>query len=240
MLFGVCCVSGQNCGEDKPGVIKDPDGYVNVRSERSSDSKVITRLPNDTIVGMISKEGEWVSVSIRNISPSVSNPDALNDGFIHASRLVSFDAFTLLCLKSADNQQLFFGDDKFGVIIKFKPTEKDKRIKHDVNYLEIGWVYGDPGYHVSKEITDRWVNFLDVYLSEMIIVDKGRNQIVDVSCLKNKPLTSHKFKIYVSSDKVIYIRTAAGAIYGEGGCLGYAGITIKDGKVLYMTVEERM
>ena len=65
------------------------DGYANMREKPTTDSKVISKLDNETIVRYITKYGDWYYVYYADYPSDYKNDPAVKEyrGFIHKSQL---------------------------------------------------------------------------------------------------------------------------------------------------------
>lgn len=81
-------VSAQfNADGEMFGVIRDSDGYVNVRESKGSSTKVVGRIPDGGMVLIVNDDGgDWLRVY-----HSDSAGDAVQEGFVHRSRILTFD-----------------------------------------------------------------------------------------------------------------------------------------------------
>lgn len=50
----------------RSGFIYDQDGWTNLRQLPSSDSKIITRLANDTEIFILNQSGNWYQIQTKN------------------------------------------------------------------------------------------------------------------------------------------------------------------------------
>lgn len=71
--------SGLNFAQDMY-MTKSNDGYVNLRTQASSQSEVLQQLPNDVLLTKIETQGNWFLVSLME-TPEVK-------GFVHKSQVV--------------------------------------------------------------------------------------------------------------------------------------------------------
>ncbi|STY99275.1 Uncharacterised protein [Moraxella lacunata] len=72
--------------------VSDADGYVNLRAEANTQSRVITRIGNGAFVYLVPPEaeppvGDWVFVQYRN------SKNQVQDGWLHQSRLRNIAQF---------------------------------------------------------------------------------------------------------------------------------------------------
>lgn len=100
--------------------VSDADGYVNLRAEANTQSRVITRIGNGAFVYLVPPEaeppvGDWVFVQYRN------SKNQVQDGWLHQSRLRNIAQFPTMSHQASSrgfsciNQhaQLYVEMDKF-------------------------------------------------------------------------------------------------------------------------------
>ena len=98
-------------------VVKDKDGYVNIRAKESVKSKIVGTLPNNTLVyGFFDKEynpTNWIEV---------------NKGYVHQSRLKKISDFRTIEGKVQGNSVIFDDKDVKVTITK----QKFDKTKHKI------------------------------------------------------------------------------------------------------------
>ena len=69
--------------------VNSKDGYANMREKPTTDSKVISKLDNETIVRYITKYGDWYYVYYADYPSDYKNDPTVKEyrGFIHKSQL---------------------------------------------------------------------------------------------------------------------------------------------------------
>ena len=106
-------------------VVKDKDGYVNIRAKESVKSKIVGTLPNNTLVyGFFDKEynpTNWIEV---------------DKGYVHQSRLKKIFDFRAIEVKVQGNSIIFDDKDVKVTITK----QKFDKTKHKITKKEHdGW-----------------------------------------------------------------------------------------------------
>ena len=106
-------------------VVKDKDGYVNIRAKESVKSKIVGTLPNNTLVyGFFDKEynpTNWIEV---------------DKGYVHQSRLKKISDFRAIEVKVQGNSIIFDDKDVKVTITK----QKFDKTKHKITKKEHdGW-----------------------------------------------------------------------------------------------------
>jgi hypothetical protein len=92
LTFGVCLAAARANEDGLRGVIDDPDGYVNVRAEKGTDSRVVAKVKTGEPFAFSYKPGdEWARVTL---------PSGLS-GWMHHSRIRLFFAKENLPKKEA-------------------------------------------------------------------------------------------------------------------------------------------
>ena len=98
-------------------VVKDKDGYVNIRAEENVKSKIVGTLPNNTLVyGFFDKEfnpTNWIEV---------------DKGYVHQSRLKKISDFRAIEVKVQGNSIIFDDKDVKVTITK----QKFDKTKHKI------------------------------------------------------------------------------------------------------------
>ena len=95
-------------------VVKDKDGYVNIRAKENVKSKIVGTLPNNTLVyGFFDKEynpTNWIEV---------------DKGYVHQSRLKKISDFRAIEVKVQGNS-IIFDDKDVKVTLTKQPFDKTK------------------------------------------------------------------------------------------------------------------
>lgn len=113
-------------------LIKDPDGYCNVRQSASSKSKVIDTLHNDRIVFVFSDaaEGDWFPVDYYKGNRNSSNQSL--SGYIHKSRITFLTSLTKFKQVILNNNTLKLQLDSFQLTMtQVSFNKKSRHLKYD-------------------------------------------------------------------------------------------------------------
>lgn len=113
-------------------LIKDPDGYCNVRQNANSKSKVIDTLLNDRIIFVFSDaaEGEWLPVDYYKGNRNSS--DQSLSGFIHKSRITFLTDLTKFKEVTLNDSTLKLQLDSLQLTMtKVNFNRKGKQLKYD-------------------------------------------------------------------------------------------------------------
>lgn len=244
--IGVLCLglfpsllSAEDCTilkEDIPCVIKDPDGFVNVRSDPKSGSKILNKMPDYKIFWIYMKQNGWGFTRTREGTPSSDWTDEkFCFGWLHESRLAPLSSFTPMKLVEQEANKMNFQGDKVSLVLTMKPSDEKLRMKLPVNVLE---AENDPGAGSLSQLLrpDKQIEYLNVYFKHLTIICNGKKQVIDISSIKETLFTSEKIKIWIGPDQVIYICSVTDVPCGDGLNLGPIGISIKNGEIKYVTM----
>ena len=180
-------------------VVKDKDGYVNIRAKESVKSKIVGTLPNNTLVyGFFDKEynpTNWIEV---------------DKGYVHQSRLKRIFDFRAIVGKEQGNSIIFDDKDVKVTITK----QKFDKTKHKITKKDRG------GYDQliidGKEIIYGWDGSLaqDHYKS-ITVTMKGKNVPIPKSAYDDLYEISYfSSSIYYDEEaEALYIY----AVNGEAG-----------------------
>ncbi len=107
------------------GLIQDPDGYVNVRDEASTKSKVIDKLNNGAVVSLV---GDYAENQFNYVLYA-----SKGFGYVHDSRINTFKDFQKWTLQSSNMQSASYslGQNKVNIItrkVQFKQSDFKKSI----------------------------------------------------------------------------------------------------------------
>ena len=180
-------------------VVKDKDGYVNIRAKESVKSKIVGTLPNNTLVyGFFDKEfnpTNWIEV---------------DKGYVHQSRLKKISVFRAIEVKVQGNSIIFDDKDVKVTITK----QKFDKTKHKITKK------GQGSYEQliidGKEIIYGWDGSLaqDHYKS-ITVTMKGKNVPIPKSAYDDLYEISYfSSSIYYDEEaEALYIY----AVNGEAG-----------------------
>lgn len=113
-------------------LVKDPDGYCNIRQSASSNSKVIDTVHNDRIVFAFSDaaEGEWFPVDYYKDKSNLY--DQSLSGYIHKSRITFLTELTKFKKVILNASTLKLQLDSFQLTItKADFNKKSRQLKYD-------------------------------------------------------------------------------------------------------------
>jgi hypothetical protein len=113
-------------------IVRDKDGFVNVRQAADVNSKVLDKLSNETIIFCFPEEakGEWLPVDY-----AIENQTL--PGFIHKSRVVFIDSLRAFHTTKLNDSLFSLKMDSIEIQVKtarFK--SKEHKIKYDGNYVQ--------------------------------------------------------------------------------------------------------
>lgn len=137
-------------------VIKDNDGYVNIRSEASKENNISDKLNNGFMVYCFEPKNNWI-----NIDYSKNNKD--RSGYLYKDRVQYLSEFTVIPLVKETKNQIIFKKDGFDITIESKNfesnsakltfLEKDKSILKKINGKDFWGTDGGIPKKVYKSIT---------------------------------------------------------------------------------------
>jgi hypothetical protein len=108
-------------------IIRDPDGYCNIRQKANSQSKITDTLSNDKIVFVYKDEaeGNWLPVDYKKGKEIVS-------GYIHQSRIRFLTDFTKFKSVTVNDNMLKLQLDSFQLtIIKGNFNKKNRKLQYE-------------------------------------------------------------------------------------------------------------
>ncbi len=127
-------------------IIKDTDGYVNVRDSSGMIGKVVDTLKNGHLVYAFGEDGEqWIGVDYKKNNHPMF-------GYVHISRLQFIDQFNKITPLKTLNTSLFFKWDHIGLSISKIPFDP---LKHHFKYAKNDSL--NPTGKFLKEIDDHVV-----------------------------------------------------------------------------------
>ena len=167
-------------------VVKDKDGYVNIRAKESVKSKIVGTLPNNTLVyGFFDKEynpTNWIEV---------------DKGYVHQSRLKRIFDFRAIEGKEQGNSVIFDDKDVKVTITK----QKFDKTKHKITKKEHdGWteliIDGKKMYGIEDELLP------DDHYKSITVTMKGKNVPIPKSAYDDL------YQIFYFSSSVYYDKEA--------------------------------
>ena len=140
-------------------VVKDKDGYVNIRAKENVKSKIVGTLPNNTLVyGFFDKEynpTNWIEV---------------DKGYVHQSRLKRIFDFRAIVGKEQGNSIIFDDKDVKVTITKQKfDKTKHKITKKDQGSYDQLIIDGKEIYGIEDELLP------DDHYKSITVTMKGKN-----------------------------------------------------------------
>jgi hypothetical protein len=185
-LFMTCFAQAQF------GIVQDKDGYVNVRDEQSTSSKIVGKLNSNTIIPIFNEENE----GLKNSNWLLVEYQAEASGYIYKDRIKKIEDFeTIKPIKSSSNSIEFsISDYKIQLETqKFNPKNhiitKEGELIHSIDGKDF---YGSDGvlpqiefksfklFFKGQEIIipkDDYTNLYNLTLSEMkLTYNKALNQ----------------------------------------------------------------
>ncbi|WP_426483969.1 hypothetical protein [Flavobacterium sp. 2] len=137
-------------------VIKDNDGYVNIRSEASKENNISDKLNNGFVVYCFEPKNNWI-----NIDYSKNNKD--RNGYLYKDRVQYLSEFAVIPLVKETKNQVIFKKDGFDISIESKNfesnsakltfLEKDKSILKKINGKDFWGTDGGIPKKAYKSIT---------------------------------------------------------------------------------------
>ena len=167
-------------------VVKDKDGYVNIRAKENVKSKIVGTLPNNTLVyGFFDKEynpTNWIEV---------------DKGYVHQSRLKKISDFRTIEGKVQGNSVIFDDKDVKVTITK----QKFDKTKHKITKKEHdGWteliIDGKAIYGIEDELLP------DDHYKSITVTMKGKNVPIPKSAYDDL------YQIFYFSSSVYYDKEA--------------------------------
>ncbi|WP_454953953.1 hypothetical protein [Capnocytophaga gingivalis] len=109
-------------------VISDKDGYVNVRKEKSTQSKVLKKLENNTLIFVLeydkAQEGNWIYAD--------------NEGYIYNDRVKWIHKFPQIAKGIAKGNTIVFEGKEIQVTLATEKFDKDKHsFKYHKEYRDV-------------------------------------------------------------------------------------------------------
>ena len=178
-------------------VVKDKDGYVNIRAKENVKSKIVGTLPNNTLVyGFFDKEynpTNWIEV---------------DKGYVHQSRLKKISDFRAIEVKVQGNSIIFDDKDVKVTITK----QKFDKTKHKITKKEHdGWT--------ELIIDGKKIYGIEIYGGDDSLPQDHYKKITVTINGKNVPIpksayddlyeiglyTDNNFAYYDKEDDILYI-----------------------------------
>lgn len=213
------------------GLIQDPDGYVNVRDEASTKSKVIDKLNNGEVISLL---GDGAG---NHFSHVLYAPKGF--GYVHDSRINTFKDFQKWKLQSSNMQSASYslGQNKVNVTTRkaqFNPSDFKKSVPKGQTELVYTHYKNKPFFGADDMLPTHSLHFASID-----ILYQGKNIQIPSQELENyffpdTPLSKGglqdfaEAEIYSKGQDLYFINTLAG-----GGAAQYVlMIHIQNGKVI--------
>ena len=180
-------------------VVKDKDGYVNIRAKASVKSQIVGTLPANTLVNVYFWEDE----------PTPPNWIAVDKGYVHKSRLKKVQNFPSIGRAKEQGNSIIFDDKDVKVTItkqkfdktKHKITKKDQG-SYDQLIIDGKEIYGIEAYGGDDSLPE------DHYKS-ITVTMKGKNVPIPKSAYDDLYeiglYTDNNFAYYDKEDDILYI-----------------------------------
>lgn len=110
-FYIILCLFVSAYSSGQVGIVKDKDGFVNVRTEASVTSRVSDTLVNERLVYCLEAEGDWFAVDYLRKGETHS-------GYIHKSRIQLLEAFSTFSIVRQNDTLLDLKYDSVQLTIK--------------------------------------------------------------------------------------------------------------------------
>jgi hypothetical protein len=114
-------------------IIKDNDGYVNIRSEAQKGNNISDKLENGFVVYGFQPENNWIGIDY-----SKNNKD--RSGYVYKDRIKYLSEFTKIPLIKETSTKVIFQKDSLNIVIESKKfdskTAKLAYSKNEKSFLE--------------------------------------------------------------------------------------------------------
>ena len=178
-------------------VVKDKDGYVNIRAKESVKSKIVGTLPNNTLVyGLFDTTEDETGEEI------FFNWIAVDKGYVHQSRLKKISDFRAIEVKVQGNSIIFDDKDVKVTITK----QKFDKTKHKITKKEHdGWteliIDGKKMYGIEDELLP------DDHYKSITVTMKGKNVPIPKSAYDDlyQIFYFNRFIFYDEEAEALYI-----------------------------------
>ena len=218
--------------------VNDTDSFVNVREKASINSKIITKLPNETIVfqSFVDEEEEksnWVHVDFylnksdtrknaEDYTPEIMKGYTLYSGFIYKTKLIAIEKLKALKYKQLKNGYTCF-NDSIKITVSITPFVQSK---HTVQYSKINEglydkvdkqpMIGSDGSKPREEI------------KSITVLINNKAVFIPASAYKNLFNPSFNNDVYADENGTIYL-----VMYNSDAAGSYSCIFIfKNGKFI--------
>ncbi|VXB90658.1 conserved hypothetical protein [Flavobacterium sp. 9AF] len=107
-------------------IIKDIDGYVNVRSSKEISNNIIDKVSNGTVISHFGPEGNWVYITYKK-------DNAEHYGYVYYNRVVSLSSLPSIPQTIVDNDRIIFSKGVLSIEITTAPFVKSN---HSYTYFK--------------------------------------------------------------------------------------------------------
>lgn len=227
ILLSFTCAKAQNIGAF--AIIKDKDGFVNVRESRNAKSKIVGKISDNQVFedmdAIQNEKNEWVYITygVSKHKTGLSNkPEDQEFGYIHKSRIQYLSNLPKLRMKIISENNAEFKNENLTITIqtgKFIP--KEHQIKKQDGFI--------------SKIDDQYPWGIDGIKLENLIEIKAikithKNEVFKIPIKNLTGIFSPDFKntqIAIGPDKTIFIAMSN----GDGAGAYNVVWTIKDNNV---------
>lgn len=112
-------------------IIKDKDGYTNIRSGKSSKSDVLFKIIDSEVFWITEKyspSSQWYSIEYSDKNRKQPQDDKIKKGYIHVSRINTLQSLSKMNVRKITNLSSEFTNKNNRVIVKIKPFLKENHI----------------------------------------------------------------------------------------------------------------
>ncbi|MVO08234.1 hypothetical protein GOQ30_03525 [Flavobacterium sp. TP390] len=107
-------------------IIKDTDGYVNVRSSKEISNNIIDKVTNGTVVSHFGPEGNWVDITYNK------NNQTFN-GYVYYNRVVNLSSLPSIPQRIIDNDRIILSKGTLSIELTTSPFVKSN---HSYTYYK--------------------------------------------------------------------------------------------------------
>lgn len=161
-LLSACFCYGQ---EFEFAIIKDADGFVNVRSSNVIKNNVVDQLENGFIVTHFGAEGNWILIDYEKNGKD-------RDGFVYKDRVKGISTFTKIPKSKHSNGQIQLSNTKIEITVTEKKFDKTK---HSLKYYkgnpnQLNQIDGKPIFGTDGNIPKREYGSISLKIDTLKIV----------------------------------------------------------------------
>lgn len=186
-------------------IIKDNDGYVNVRNEAQKGNNISDKLDNGFVIYGFQPDNNWVGIDY-----SKNNKD--RSGYVYKDRIKYVSEFTKIPLIKETSAKIVFHKDSLNIIIESKKfdskTAKLAYLKNDKSILEK--INGKKIFGTDGNIPRTTYKLITVTIGNKMI-DFPKNAFEDLF----EPNFSYMEINYDKKNDILYIASSNGE--GAGG-----------------------